>query len=128
MESIDGSGVKIVISELSNSAVVLNSPSGNASVTQSSQVDAEALRSLVVGLREVVENLKSSGVSDRTVASLSEPLQELQALSEMPRPKVEWVKQSLHTLRTVLEQAASSVLGSIATPHITALIAQVLKS
>ena len=127
MEAADVPGLTLSISQLSNSAVVVNSPGGASSVTQSTPTDMAALRGLVSALAEAIEHVRGSGQPASALAQIEGLLDELKALSNMKAPRYEWVRTAAGSVKAVLEQAAGSILGGLATPQVQALLAQVLK-
>ena len=127
MEAAEFPGLTLSISQLSNSAVVVNSPGGSSSVAQSTTTDMVALRGLVSALTEAIEHARGNGEEASALAPIEVPLDELRALSNMKAPRFEWVRTAAGSVKAVLEQAAGSVLGGLATPQVQALLAQVLK-
>lgn len=127
MEAADFPGLTLSISQLSNSAVVVNSPGGSSSVAQSTSTDMVALRGLVSALTEALEHARGNGEEASALAPIEVPLDELRALSNMKAPRFEWVRTAAGSVKAVLEQAAGSILGGLATPQVQALLAQVLK-
>lgn len=106
-----------------NSAVNVQSPSSSANVSVAAG-ESEVLREAVRSLTDALDRAQQSGLSPGELEQVSERLEEMRQLAAMPKPRQEWVKQAAASMRVVLEQAAGSVLGNLATPHVQALLAR----
>ena len=123
-----GSGVHVNISQLTGSSVIVNSPNATASVQYTSGIDTAAMKDLVAVLSDGLSRLAVAGHSPAALAPVQVLVDELRELTEMPQPRAPWIRQTIGSLKNVLEQAAGGVLGELAKPHVLALIAQVTQS
>lgn len=123
IEANDASAVNFNLSGLVNSQVIVNSPHTSATASQTTGVEAAALVALISELTAGVERARRDGASTDAV---EEQLDRLKALGQMQAPPRDWLRQAAGSVKLILEQAAGSVLGNIATPQVQALLAQLL--
>jgi hypothetical protein len=104
--------------------IIMQSPGTTATQSTSSGADMAVLRELVQAVESAVRNAnESTEASSSVVASLDE----LKALVAMPQPRTGWIKESVKSLRTVIEGAGGALLAELAKPHVQALLAQASK-
>lgn len=110
----------------SNSSVIVQSPSASSTVTQRTEVDSAAVKALTDLLEaEVASHAHLS--SDPKLSELRQQLLELKALMSIEKPRTAWVLESVKSARAVLENAAGSVLATVATrPEIVAAFQRLL--
>ena len=110
----------------SNSSVIIHSPSSTSSVHQHNEVDTAALRS-VVGMLEALIQSYAGKPTDQQVQALAAQVQELKDLASLEKPRAAWVRDSLQTVRGILENAAGSLLATAALrPEVIAAVQRLL--
>jgi hypothetical protein len=104
--------------------IVMHSPGATAAQSNSSGADLAVLTQLVQTLETALRNAnESSDATSNVVASV----EELKALVAMPQPRTAWIKESVRSLRTVLEGAGGALVGELAKPHVQTALAHAFK-
>lgn len=104
--------------------IVMHSPGATASQSNSSGTEIEVLRELVKAVETALRNANDPGEGSSQVTA---SVEELKALVAMPQPRTGWIKESVKSLRTVLEGASGALMGELAKPPVQALLAQAFK-
>lgn len=120
-------GMNFTGANLAGAAVIVNSPNAVTTATTTTGIDTALLQQLVSVLTTELELLRAAGHPKEALVSIERPLSELRDLSQMQNPKTSWLKESLASLRNVLEQGAGNVLGELTKPHVQAILALLSK-
>ena len=106
--------------DVSGSQIQIGSNGSTQSQQNSTSHDVEVLRSLIVALDLAIANSKVGGeVADELRAEIAT----LRAQATSPKPKWEIIKSTARSFKTIAEGAMGNVLGELAKPHLTALLA-----
>jgi AbiTii len=110
---------------VSGSQIQISSHGSTQTQTNTTGADLDALRSLIEALGNALDH---GTVQGEAANELRAELATLKAQAESPKPKWEIIKATAGSIKTVLEGAAGNVVGELAKPHVTALIALAAKA
>lgn len=111
--------------DVSGSQIQIGSNGSTQTQANTTGADLEALGGLIEALGNALDRGTLQGeVADELRAELAT----LKAQAASPKPKWEIIKATAGSIKTVLEEAAGNVVGELAKPHVTALIALAAKA
>jgi AbiTii len=105
---------------VSGSQIQISSNGSTQTQANTTGTDLEALRGLVEALGTVLDR---DTVQGDAADELRAELATLKAQAASPKPKWDTIKATARTIKTVAEGAAGNILGELAKPHVTTLLA-----
>lgn len=110
-------------SHISGSQIQIESHGANQTQANETATDIEALKGLIDALSKA---LNSGKVVGPTADELRAELATLKAQAASPKPKWEIIKATVRSFKTIAEGAAGNILGELAKPHASTLLALAL--
>lgn len=106
--------------DVSGSQIQISSSGSTQTQANTMGIDLEALRDLVEALGTALDR---GTVQGEAADELRAELATLKAQAASPKPKWEIIKATARTIKTVAEGAAGNILGELAKPYVTTLLA-----
>ena len=106
------------IENVSDSQILIGSSGSTQTQTSTSSIDLEALKEMIRAMGKELDHSQGAEVEE-----LRAELATLKAQAESPKPKLEIIKATARSIKSVAEGAAGSILAGLAQQHVATLLA-----